>query len=211
MFIFQRKNKNVGEIHVIVTKDDRVEHLIEGTRWINMNECLNDFNKDPDINEARLTAVYAGDIECEDIKKYISNHLVENQKQETSETIKKKKTQKVDNKGRVISCDDEDDEKKEKTLSEILSDYDLECPECGDKNKALVDSEGNIKPCESCMKIDAYLKGKTEAYKLIYKYLSENKDKNDIVKELLSKLEDQITEDCNLFNDENEIEITRGE
>lgn len=209
MFIFQRKNKNVGEIHVVLTKDDRVEHLIEGTRWINMNECLNDFNKDPDITEAKLTAVYAGDIDRDSIAGYISGHLVDNSNKKSEN--KKPKNAKVDNDGKVVHDDEEEEKEKDSELKECLSGLDLECPKCGDVKKALIDSEGNIKPCEGCMKIDSYIKGKIEAYKQIYEYLSDSKNNKDIVDDLLKKLQEELEEENNLLGDEDLPEITRGE
>lgn len=201
MFIFQKKIKNTGEIHVVVTDEDRVEHLLNGTTWINLNECLNDFNRDPNITEARLTAVYAGDIPKEKIAKYLADHTV-------PENKNGKQPIAVDSKGKVIkgepkdnSDDSEDNEepKEEKTqqkqIADFLEDKDLVCPECGDVDAALVDIHGNIHPCKSCIQIDAYMQGKLKAYKNCSEFVDTNQDDPDFINKLKTYLMERISKD----------------
>lgn len=68
------------------------------------------------------------------------------------------------NKEKVLVTGSEEKNSSKQTLESFLKDYDLTCKKCGDANRALIDSKGNIHECESCIKIDAYLKGKKEGY-----------------------------------------------
>lgn len=168
MIFLSRKNGNTGELRVIVTELDRAELLTTGPRWIDINDTINQFNQDPDVTQLYLTASYAGDLKDEKLSEFIENL----NNASNSQVAKKEKDKKKENKQKVHSDakEEKDDEEEENEdsgddeIKEFLSEYDLTCKKCGDKDKALIDAEGIVHDCEACIKIDAYLKGKKEGF-----------------------------------------------
>lgn len=203
MFVFQRKVNSTGEIHVILTEQDRAQLLVEGMKWIDLNDTLNDFNKDDDITDCKLCATYAGDLDDSAIRTYINNNYNDNsivqkkpeeEKKSSNENSDKKKDKKdkVDTSGKIIKVDEDGEEwESDENLEQYLEAEALECPTCGDIGKALINKHGEILPCKSCIEIDAYLKGKKEGYskgfeegynkcmKLVEKLISGNKEELD--------------------------------
>ena len=172
MYVFQRKNGNTGEIHVIVTEKDRGNLLVNGLQWVDLNETMNDFNKDDDINDVKITASYAGDISDETITKTLTQYQKTPNNNQTPAKEDKKaeddtnpKRQKVDTSGRIIKTDEDGDEiESDMNLGEYLENEELKCPECNEIGKALINKKGEILPCESCIKIDAFLEGKKKGF-----------------------------------------------
>jgi len=170
MLVLHRKDGSRGEIRVVLQEFDRVDLLLNGLRWVCINDAINSFNKDSEVNDLYLTATYAGDLRSEVLEKYINaanaEKIVNTSKSENSDK------QKVHSDGSCEENEDEEEESEEldskEAIKEILSDTDLTCHKCGDPDKALVDKEGNIHDCESCIKIDAYLKGKKEGFEAGY-------------------------------------------
>ena len=199
MFVFQRKDGCSGEIHVIVTQKDRAQMFVEGINWVNLNDTLNDFNKDDNITDCKLCAVYTGDLNDEAIRAYIDENY--NQKSVSSNNDnsnkKKSKKEKVDSNGRIIKTDEDGEEwESDENLEEYLSGEDLECPKCGDKGSALINKSGEILPCKSCIEIDAYLKGKKKGYE---KGFEEGYNKcMAIVEKLMSVSKETIKEVSNI-------------
>ncbi len=195
MYVFQRKNGNTGEIHVIVTESDRSDLLINGLRWVDLNETMNDFNKDDDINDVKITASYAGDISDASIVKTLSQYQKvtdppkepEKDKEEKSDDTTKR--EKVDTNGRIVKIDEDGDEvESDINLGEYLEGEELKCPRCDEVGKALINKKGEILPCEDCIKIDAFLDGKKKGFSEGYE-----KGYNDcmnIVRKLLNIKED---------------------
>lgn len=164
MIFLSRKNGHIGELRVIVTELDRAEMLISGSRQINIDDVINQFNKDPDITSVTLTAAYAGDLKDEKLSEFIENL---NNAVAADKASKQDNKEKVTPVGKIVNNKDDDeidDDEGDPELQEVLSEYDLTCKACGDKDKALVDIDGNIHSCESCIKIDAYIKGKKEGF-----------------------------------------------
>lgn len=170
MVYLSRKNGHIGELRIVVTELDRAELFVSGPRWIDINDTINKFNEDPEVDQLYLTASYAGDLKDEKLSEFINN--VNNEVNSQIVNGKKDKDKKDDEKQKVHSDgseeEDEEETEEEKTsreeIKEFLSDYDLKCEKCGDEDKALVDAEGNLHDCEACIKIDAYLKGKKEGF-----------------------------------------------
>lgn len=170
MVYLSRKNGHIGELRIVVTELDRAELLVSGPRWIDINDTINKFNEDPEVDQLYLTASYAGDLKDEKLSEFINN--VNNEVNSQIVNGKKDKDKKDDEKQKVHSDgseeEDEEETEEEKTsreeIKEFLADYDLKCEKCGDEDKALVDAEGNLHDCEACIKIDAYLKGKKEGF-----------------------------------------------
>lgn len=206
MFVFQRKVGDTGEIHAIVTEQDRAQLFCEGTKWIDLNDTLNDFNKDPDITDCKLTVCYAGDLKDEHIRRYMDNLKIiptntnTNNNQETKDNSSSKKD-KVDTNGRIIKTNEDGEEwESDETISEYLQNEELKCPKCGDIGKALVNKDGDILPCESCMKIDAFLEGKKKGFeegfdkgyescmKFVEKILSKSGDGEELTEETIETL-----------------------
>lgn len=162
MYFLWRKNPNdkTGELIVVVTENDRAQRLITGPQWQCINDAINSFNKDPEVKNLYVTAAYAGDLKDEKISECLDRMTVA-QAKSAAENNKK---QKVQPNGQPVSDENEDNSetKHDKDLKEFLSDYPLICPECGGEGKALVDKDGNILPCKSCLQIDAYIQGKKE-------------------------------------------------
>ena len=209
MVFLSRKNGNTGEIKLIVTELDRAEFLATGYRWINIDDVINQFNSDDKIKHIIATAVYAGDLKDNKLSEYIENlnnttnsAIVENVISKSKDDKKKDDKQKVSANGSNIDEDEEEENDENDELKEFLSEYDLTCKECNEENKALVDAEGNIHPCESCIKIDAYLKGKKEGYEEGY-----TKGYAECIAHLKKIASDEITvttPDTKITNDETE-------
>lgn len=171
MYVFQRKNGNTGEIHVIVTESDRGNLLVNGLQWVDLNETMNDFNKDDDINDVKITASYAGDTSDAIIARTLSQYQkVDNTPKETKKDKEEKtdespKREKVDTSGRIVKIDDDGDEvESDINLGEYLESEELKCPRCDEEGKALINKKGEILPCEACIKIDAFLDGKKKGF-----------------------------------------------
>lgn len=195
MFIFQRKNKSTGEIHVILTERDRAQLFVEGTKWVDLNDTLNDFNKDDSITDCKLCACYAGDLNDGAIRAFIEssyNDVTYTKKKSSDNDEKKDEKVKVDTNGKIVKVSNDGTQwESDETIGEYLESEDLECPTCGDLGKALVNKKGEILPCKSCIEIDAYLKGKKEGYskgfqdgydkclKMVEKLVSGNKEDLD--------------------------------
>lgn len=217
MFIFQRKNKSIGEIHIILTERDRAQLLVEGTKWVDLNDTLNDFNKDDNITDCKLCACYAGDLNDGAIRAFIESSYNDvtytKQKSSNSNSEKKDDKVKVDTKGKIVKVTNDGTQwESDENLEEYLESEDLECPTCGDLGKALINKKGEILPCKSCIEIDAYLKGKKEGYskgfqdgydkclKMVEKLVSGNKEELDELTNV--KINDLIRETDKENNDE---------
>jgi len=162
MIVLFKKNNDVGEIRIIVTEIDRAERLVNGVTWVSLNHAINEFNKDPKIKNINLTAAFAGNVPHDVLNAYC-NMWANNS--ENQLTVKDDK-QKVFNNGENEKEEQESNQNKpfDEALKDFLSNADMKCKVCLDEDKALVDKEGNLYPCKSCIEIDAYLKGKKEGY-----------------------------------------------
>lgn len=161
MYFLWRKNNNdkTGELIIVLTEQDRAQRLISGPQWQCINEPINAFNKDPDVKNLFVTAAYAGDLDDKKIAEQLERMSIAQARAENE-----RNKQKVLPNGQPHNNeeDEEPEIKQDKDLKTFLADYPLICPECGEKGKALVDSEGNILPCKACLQIDAYQQGKKE-------------------------------------------------
>jgi len=166
MVYLSRKNGNVGELRIIVTELDRAELLTTGPRWVDINDTINQFNADPDVTQLCLTASYAGDLKDEKLSEFIENlnNATNSQIVKAKSEKKTDKKEKVTPDGSKVEEDETEEEEGDDELKNILSEYDLTCKACGEKDKGLVDAEGVVHDCEACIKIDAYLKGKKEGF-----------------------------------------------
>lgn len=157
MLVLHKKDKNRGEIRIIINDLDKAALLVNGTQWININEIINQFNSDPDVNDLYITAVYTGELKDEKLFELFQKTTNIKTQQSDSE-----------NKVKVHSNGDEEnncvEHDNETTIKSVLDNFDLTCKECGSKHSALIDYDGKIYPCISCLKIDAYQKGKKEGF-----------------------------------------------
>lgn len=159
MYFLWRKNNNdkTGELIIVLTEQDRAQRLISGPQWQCINEPINAFNKDPEVKNLYVTAAYAGDLKDEKINDFLVKMQVEQAKLNNKQKVLPNGNQSENN-----DTAEDDSEEECKPLHEVLENYPLVCPKCGSVGKALLDKDGNVLPCKSCLCIDAYLKGKKD-------------------------------------------------
>lgn len=159
MYFLWRKNNNdkTGELIIVLTEQDRAQRLISGPQWQCINEPINAFNKDPEVKNLYVTAAYAGDLKDEKINDFLVKMQVEQAKLNNKQKVLPNGNQSENN-----DTTEDDSEEESKPLHEVLENYPLVCPKCGSVGKALLDKDGNVLPCKSCLCIDAYLKGKKD-------------------------------------------------
>lgn len=173
MISLSKKEGNVGKIVIVLTKDDRIRKtVLDLHNEIDISSIINDFNHDDNITEVRLSCDYTDDITGPEIDDFMRRC-----------NIGHDKCQNEDNGEETNSSESNKDvtqNKKHKKSANC-------CPECGDTDNLLYNSNGDIVSCHSCMKIDAYQEGKKKGYELA------TREFQDLIKEVIEDSEKSKT------------------
>ena len=170
MISLSKKEGNVGKILIVLTKDDRIRKTaLDLHNEINISSIINDFNHDDKINEVHLCCDYTHDITSSEIDDFMRRHNIDN-------------SDPVNNQNQNDE-DHDNNNAQSNTVPKKHKKSENCCPECGDTNNLLYNSDGDIVSCHSCMKIDAYQEGKKKGYELA------TKEFQDLIKEVIEDTE----------------------
>lgn len=172
MISLSKKEGNVGKIVIVLTKDDRIRKtVLDLHNEINISNIINDFNHDDNITEVHLSCDYSNDITGSEIDDFMRRCNIGQDKCQHEEH--------EDNGEETDSTESNENVAKNKKHKKSANC----CPECGDTNNLLYNSNGDIVSCESCMKIDAFQDGKKKGYELA------TKEFQDLIKEVIEDSE----------------------
>lgn len=141
MLVFDKRNNDTNVIKIIFGEESFQQFYFDGCLNINLNDLLSKL--DPENKMKNILSFSFCEREDE-LSGYIKSYMgIDNSVSVGSQNL---------------DIRTEDINVASENNSNQKMNHNQKCPTCG--SYALIDHEGNVKECEACMKINAYLKGK---------------------------------------------------